>query len=158
MNNTTSALIGLVILALLITRQLRARPMGRSVPLVLLGVLVVLGVAAMVFGVKSVTTHHPLSAGTLTIVCLSFVVAAAFGAVRALTMQVWRGPAGEAFCKGTMITVVLWLVSMAVHFGMDAWIDHSAKAGVLGFSTIYLYLAVTLGIQAVVVRRRAAAL
>lgn len=158
MNNTTSALIGLAIVALLIPRQLRARPMRKSAPLILLGVLTVLGVAAMAFGVKSVTTQHPLSTTTLALVCLSFVVAAAFGVVRALTMQVWRDPAGEALCKGTAITVVLWLVSMVVHFGMDAWIDHSAKAGVLGFSTIYLYLAITLGIQATMVRRRAAAL
>lgn len=158
MHNGDSIAISLVILALLVRRQLRVRPVRESTSFVLLGVLCVLGVAAFAVGVKSVTKYHPLSASTVVLICASFVLAAVFGVLRALTVRVWRDAAGVAMRQGTAVTMVLWAVSIAVHYGMDAWIDHSTKVGALGFSTVYLYLAVTFGVQSFVIRRRAAAM
>jgi len=156
MNNTTSIALGIVIAALLIRRQLRVRPVRESAPVIFLGVLVVLGIASVSSGVKSVTTYHPLPASAVAILAASLVLAAAFGYVRARSMRVWRGPAGELLSQGTAVTAALWVVAILVHFGMDAWVDHLVKVGSLGFSTIYLYLAVTFGIQGLVLRGRAA--
>ncbi|MGW7575981.1 hypothetical protein [Streptomyces sp. NPDC054765] len=39
---------------------------------------------------------------------------------------------------------------------MEKWIDRTTTAGLLGFSTLDLYLAVTYGVQGHVVRRQAA--
>ncbi|MFI0213099.1 hypothetical protein [Streptomyces lydicus] len=45
-----------------------------------------------------------------------------------------------------------------MHAAMAQWIDHTATAGLLGLSTLHLYLAVTYTVQALLVRRRAARL
>ncbi len=129
-----------------------------SGPLLLLGFLGLLGILAFVFGVASVVKYHPLGATTIALTAASLVVAAGFGAARARTVRVWREPEGRALRQGTVVTTVLWLVSLAVHIGMDRWIDHTTEVGLLGASTLYLYLAVTLAVQSLLVRRRAAAI
>ncbi|MET9416342.1 hypothetical protein ABZY03_19580 [Streptomyces klenkii] len=154
--NNASIVIGIAIVALVIRRQLRTRPVhGKDGP-VLLGILGVLGVLALVFGVASVVKEHPLGGFTIALVAASFVVAAGFGVARARTVTVWRAPEGQLLRKGAPATTVLWLVSVAVHIGLDAWIDHTTGTGLLGASTLYLYLAVTLAVQDLLVRRRAA--
>lgn len=156
MNNSTSAAIGLVIVALILRRQLRTRPVRQSADLRLLGLLGVLGVLALTFGVKSVTDSHPLSPATVILLAVALVVATAFGALRARTVRVWRDPAGLALRKGTAATVALWLASLAAHIGLDVWIDHTTGVGLLGPSTLYAYMAVSVGTQDLAVRRRAA--
>ncbi|MFC5724452.1 hypothetical protein ACFP1Z_30285 [Streptomyces gamaensis] len=155
--NSSSIVIGLVIVALILRRQLRTRPVRDRATFIWIGVLTVLGILAVTFGVKSVTDHHSLSTVTYSALAASCAVAAAFGAVRARTVQVWRGPEGEPLRKGTAVTAVAWLASIAANLGMETWIDSTTGVGVLGFSTVYLYLAVGLGAQALLVRRRAAA-
>jgi hypothetical protein len=150
----TSILIGLLVLALIIRRQLRVRRVRESAPFVLLGILVVLGVVAFTAGLRSVTQDHPLKALTVVLLVVSFVLAAGFGVLRATTVRLTRDRAGEALMQGTAATVALWVVSVGAHFGLDAWIDRTSGGGALGFSTVYLYLAVTLGVQGLVVRRR----
>ncbi|MFE7120569.1 hypothetical protein ACFU99_34585 [Streptomyces sp. NPDC057654] len=149
--------IGLVIVALVIRGQLRTRPVHAKGPVIVLGVLGVLGIAACAFGVASVVKYHPLGAATIALTAASLAIAAGFGAARARTVRVWRAPEGQALRQGTVATMVLWLVSVAVHIGMDRWIDHTTGVGLLGFSTLYLCLAVTLAVQNLFVRRRAAA-
>ncbi|KOG87666.1 hypothetical protein [Streptomyces varsoviensis] len=156
--NNGAIVIGLVIVALLIRGQLRTRPVHGNGPLLLLGFLGLLGLLAFVFGVASVVKYHPLGAATIALTAASLAIAAGFGAARARTMRVWQGPEGQALRRGTAVTTALWLVSLAVHIGMDRWIDHTTGVGLLGASTLYLYLAVTLAVQSLLVRRRAAAL
>ncbi|MFJ2767894.1 hypothetical protein [Streptomyces sp. NPDC087300] len=156
--NGGSIVIGIVIVALVIRRQLRTRPVRGKGGLVLLGVLGALGIVALAFGVASVVEEHPLGAATIALVVASFVVAGGFGLVRARTVKVWCAAEGEVLRKGTPATTALWLVSLVVHVGLDAWIDHTTRVGLLGPSTLYLYLAVTLTVQNLLVRRRAATL
>ncbi|SHE56944.1 hypothetical protein [Streptoalloteichus hindustanus] len=147
--------VWLVVTALVVLRQLRPRPIRRK-PAVVTSVLVgALGVAGTAFGVASVTKYHALSAGTVALVLLTFVVAVAFGAVRALSVRVSHDETGRALRQGTVATVVLWLASVGAHLGMGAWIDHTTHVGLLGTSTIYLYVALTLWTQSGVLRRRA---
>ena len=57
--------------------------------------------------------------------------------------------------QGTVLTAVLWVVSLGAHLAMEVGIDHSSKIAGLGASSLLLYLAVTLGVQREVLRRRA---
>ncbi|MFI9718411.1 hypothetical protein ACIHFE_01970 [Streptomyces sp. NPDC052396] len=158
MNDSTRIALALAIVALIIRRQLRTRPVRETASLIGLGVLAVLGAFAVAFGVMSVTKYHPVPATAWLLITLSLAIGIAFGLARARTVRVWRDTAtGTVLRKGSAWTVGLWLVSLAVHFGMDAWIDQVTKAGFLGVSTIYAYVAVTLGAQFWSVRRRAAA-
>ncbi|MEV5379899.1 MULTISPECIES: hypothetical protein [Streptomyces] len=154
--NNASIVIGIVIVALVIRRQLRTRPVHGKGGVVLLGILGLLGVLALVFGVASVVKEHPLGGATIALVAVCFLVAAGFGVVRARTVKVWRAPEGQLLRKGAPATTALWIVSIAVHVGLDKWIDHTTRTGLLGASTVYLYLAVTLAVQDFLVRRRAA--
>ncbi|MEV0263585.1 hypothetical protein AB0I49_19915 [Streptomyces sp. NPDC050617] len=148
--------IGLVIVVLVLRRQLGTRPVHGRGPVILLGVLGLLGIAALAFGVASVVQYHPLGAATIALTAASLAVSAGFGAARARTVRVWHAAEGRALRRGTVATAVLWFVSMAVHIGMDRWIDHTTGVGMLGLSTLYLCLAVTLTVQHLCVRRRAA--
>ncbi|MFF4285259.1 hypothetical protein ACFY0R_08045 [Streptomyces sp. NPDC001633] len=157
-NHSVSLLIGLVIVALIIRRQLRTRPVRPRASLIGPAVLGVLGVAALAFGVASVVKEHPLTPPVIALVVATLVIGVPLGLVRATTVRVWHDPERGVLRQGTLITTALWLVSAAVHAGMAEWIDHTAAAGLLGFSTLYLYLCVTYGVQGHMVRRRAAAL
>ncbi|MFI0784641.1 hypothetical protein ACH4Q6_03455 [Streptomyces lydicus] len=158
MHTTAGPALALLVVALIVRRQLRTRPVRAAAPLIGTAVLGVLGVVALTFGVASATEHHPLTAPTVALVVLTLALAVPLGVVRARTVRVWRGPDGGALRKGTALTTALWLVSAAVHAAMAQWIDHTATGGLLGLSTLHLYLAVTYTVQALLVRRRAARL
>ncbi|MFI9355867.1 hypothetical protein ACWGQL_03115 [Streptomyces lydicus] len=159
MHTTTAGpAIALLVVALIIRRQLRTRPVRARASLIGPAVLGVLGVVALTFGVASATKDHPLTALPVALVVLTLALAVPLGVVRARTVRVWRGPDGGVLRKGTALTTALWLVSAAVHAAMAQWIDHTAPAGLLGLSTLHLYLAVTYTVQALLVRRRAARL
>ncbi|MFH8678401.1 hypothetical protein [Streptomyces lydicus] len=158
MHTTAGPALALLVVALIVRRQLRTRPVRATAPLIGTAVLGVLGVVALTFGVASATAHHPLTAPTVALVVLTLALAVPLGVVRARTVRVWRGPDGGALRKGTALTTALWLGSAAVHAAMAQWIDHTATGGLLGLSTLHLYLAVTYTVQALLVRRRAARL
>ena len=89
---------------------------------------------------------------------VSLMAGAGLGAIRAATVRIWRAQDGSAWRQGTMLTAALWLVSLATHLALDGIIDHFSRISALGTSTILVYLAVTLGVQREIVRRRAAPL
>ncbi|MFF8789814.1 hypothetical protein [Streptomyces sp. NPDC015125] len=150
--------IAVLVVGLAVRQQLRTRRVRRFGSLLTPAVFAVLGVSGIAFGVASVAEHHPLTAFPVALLVVSLVVAAGFGAARARTVRVWRGPRGEVLRKGTAATTGLWLISAGVHFGLGLWIDHAAGAGVLGVVSLYAYLAIGLGTQNLLVRGRAAAL
>ncbi|GAB7031391.1 hypothetical protein AB0G35_08245 [Streptomyces sp. NPDC021749] len=158
LNHNVGLLIGLLVVAVIIRRQLRTRPVRPRASLIGPAVLGVLGVAALSLGVASVVEEHPLTPATAALVVATLALGVPLGLVRATTVRVWHDPERGALRKGTLITTALWLVSAALHAGMAQWIDHTAAAGLLGFSTLYLYLCVTYGVQGHAVRRRAARL
>jgi hypothetical protein len=85
----------------------------------------------------------------------SLVIGGALGAARAFSAKLWRNQDGSAMSQGTPVTAVLWVISLGAHLAMEVGIDHSTKIGGLGASSLLLYLAVTLGVQREVLRRRA---
>jgi hypothetical protein len=77
-----------------------------------------------------------------------------FGAIRALTVRLTPFAQGVVQ-QATWLTIGLWAVSIAVHFSTAALISSlHGPVGVTGASVL-LYLAISLGVQNAVVRRRA---
>ncbi len=83
----------------------------------------------------------------------SLVLAAVFGVLRAATVRIWLQE-GRPWSRGSWVTASLWIVALAAHLGYDALVADHSIAG-LGNAAIVLYLAVSLGIQRLVVHQRA---
>ena len=66
---------------------------------------------------------------------LSLLAGAGMGAIRAVTVTIWRAEDGSAWRHGTKFTAALWLVSLAAHFVLDALVEHSTQIP-LGTSSI----------------------
>jgi hypothetical protein len=137
--------VGVAVLALLITRQLQPRPVrsGFRVPLIL-------GIIGLVELFSFMRREHG-GAGIVASLAGSLVIAAVLGAIRARTVRLWLKD-GQPWRKGTWLTAVLWIVSLAAHLGYDNVV--AGKSG-LGNATILLYLAVTFVAQRLVLEARA---
>jgi hypothetical protein len=138
-------LIGVAVLGLLITRQLQPRPVRSSFRLPL-----IIGLIGLVELFSFVKKEHG-GVGMVASLAGSLVIAAVLGAIRARTVQLWLKD-GQPWRKGTWLTAVLWIVSLAAHLGYDSLVD--GKSG-LGTATILLYLAVTFAAQRLVLQARA---
>ena len=149
MSVALDVILGLVVLALLIYRQLRSRPVSAS-GLRLIAILVVIGVIQTY---QFLDKHH---SGAVTYAALggSLVLAAVFGALRAATVKVWL-QGDQAWSKGNWLTAVLWILALAAHLGYDALVTPGRGSSGLGAATVVLYLAVSLGIQRVITQVRA---
>jgi hypothetical protein len=149
MNSQTlfELVIGVAVLGLLIYRNLRARPVRQANQRLYL----ILGVIGVIETFQYVDKHHD---GALAVAALlgSLVLAAGFGAVRALTVHVWMQN-GQAWSKGNWLTAGLWVVALAAHLGYDAALGKQLAG--LGDATILLYLVASLLTQRVIVLARA---
>ena len=151
--NLTNLIIGVLVLVLLLSRQLVTRRLSESYRLsVILGVIGIVEFATFLKG-------HPKDDGGIAAALIgSLVIAAAFGAIRALTVRVWRDN-GQLLRKGTWVTAVLWVLSFAAHLGYDDLVaGHitGKNGGNVGDATILLYLVVTLTIQRFILLNRVA--
>lgn len=149
--STTNIVIGLAVLALLLVRQLSKRSVKEDQQPIFLLVLLAIGVV----DVGGFARSHPISATAIVMLVASLLVAAAFGAIRAYTVRLWREE-GTLYQQGSLITVGLWLVAIAAHFGIDILVDRSSPAQGLAGAALTLYIAVSFGVQRFVVRSRAA--
>jgi hypothetical protein len=142
--------VGALILILVLLRQVRVRPVPRvfqpRLP-------VVIGVIGLLEMFSYAGSHHVSSAAWLWVAGTLVVGALGVGALRGLSMRVWKGD-GWVLRQGGAITMALWLVSLLVHFAGDAGQGHAGAAGLEGASFL-LYLGVTLCAQYYVVYRRA---
>jgi hypothetical protein len=141
--------IAIAVLALIIYRQVRPRPLRSSLRLPL--ILAVAGLAEMTSYLKTQHSHAALTAQLAG----SLVLAAAFGIARARTVRLFFRQ-GQWWTQGSWLTAVLWVVSLAAHLGYDALLGHGASTGQAGNATILLYAAVTYAAQWLVAQARAA--
>lgn len=134
-----SIVISVAILALILYRQLQVRRTSSRM---------VLPIVVLVIGVVSLTRGSTrLTGGELGIlIALLAVDAGGLGAVRALTVRLWRDQQ-DVLRQGTWVTIVLWLVGLGIHEGVDA-IAHIPASSTL------LYLGVTLLAQQAVLQLR----
>jgi hypothetical protein len=150
-SNGVNIVIGLVVLLWLLSRQVQKRQVREDRKPTVMLVLLVLGVIQLADFFKG------SASATTTVVLLlvaSFVLAAVFGVIRAYTVHLWRAD-GQLWRQGTWLTVVLWIVAIGIHIGMDFVIDGNGAAKGLSGASIMLYLAVSLGAQRLVVQSRA---
>jgi len=142
-------IVGAAVLALLIYRQLVARPVNAST----LRILAILGVVGVVQTAQFLGQNHS-SALTYGLIAGSLVLAAVFGALRAATVRIWI-EGGQAWSRGNWLTALLWIAAVAAHLGYDALVADGHGNSGLGSATVVLYLAVSLGFQRVIVQQRA---
>jgi hypothetical protein len=147
-DSSVNILIGLVVLAWLLWRQTQKRLVREDRRPTVLLILLVLGVVQLSAYLKTTST----SATVILLLVGSLVLAAGFGVVRAHSVKLWRQD-GQLWRQGTWLTIVLWVVAIGVHIGLDVLFDSSAKG--LSGASILLYLAVSLGVQRFVVQSRA---
>jgi Ca2+/Na+ antiporter len=144
-------LIALAVLALILTRQLRRRPVREEQPY---RIMLVLGVVGLVETVQF-HQHHDVSTSAWALLVASLAVGAGFGALRGMTVHVWR-EAGTLYRQGNVATLVLWIVGLGLHLSVDLLIKRvDADAAGLSNTAILLYLAITLGAQQALVLERA---
>ena len=152
--SVVNIVLGVLVLALILRRQLRIRPVRDDARLGILALIAVLGVSSMA---RTLHGHH-VSSAAIGVLAVSLVAAGVLGGVRGYTVQVWREPTGPVLRKGTALTAALWIVAVAVHVAADIWLDDLSDIAGLGTSTILVYLVITWAVQGVVVRSRAARL
>lgn len=149
-NNTVSIVIGILALLFVLARQLQKRPVREDRGMRFMLILAVVGL----YEIGTYLAHHSAHATAIGIVAGSLVVAAVFGAIRAYTVRLWRED-GVLYRQGNALTLLLWLVAIGAHFGLDILVDHSGGGSGLASSALVLYIAVSLGVQRLVVGRRA---
>jgi hypothetical protein len=152
--NLTNLLIGIAVLALLLWRQLAVRRLSESYRFSV--ILAVIGVIEFADFLKG----HPKDSGAIAAaVAGSLVLAGLFGWVRALTVRVWRQDGGQLLRKGTWLTALLWVISLAVHLGYDDLVAGHVtgkNGGSVADATVVLYLVITLTVQRYALLRRVA--
>ncbi|MFC8732946.1 hypothetical protein ACFT5B_10840 [Luteimicrobium sp. NPDC057192] len=150
-----NVVLGLLVLAWVLSRQVQKRPVTPSsfrVPVILAAV----GPYETASFVRDAAPSSGVPVGVVALLVLGVVVGGALAAVRGYQMRVWRDTDGTVVRQGTALTVLLWLVAIAAHLGIDVAIDHvSHPLAGLGSVSLVLYLGVVLGIQGLVVQHRA---
>jgi hypothetical protein len=146
-----SALLGLVVFAWILLRQVRVRPVPRALSLrapVFIGLLGLLTMSSYA------GSHHVGAAAWAWVVGTMLVGAVGLGLLRGVSVNVWATE-NWVLRQGTGFTVALWLLSLAVHFVGDAVGTHASSGAGLDGSSLLLYLGLTLGVQTAIVQRRA---
>jgi hypothetical protein len=152
-----NVVIGVAVLALLLFRQLQPRRVREDGAMRLTLILLVVGVIQA----YPVVSSHPPTTIVVVLLLAGLVSGAVFGIARAYTTRLWiktdaEGEGnGEVWRQGNWLTLVLWLVAVGLHFGIDYLSEQQGAPAGLGSSTIVLYLAVTLGIQRYITQQRA---
>jgi hypothetical protein len=155
MNTQTllSLLIGVAFVGLLIYRNLVARPVRQNNP----RLYVILGILGLIETVDFIQKNHVDTTVAVAALAGSLVLAAVFGAIRAITVRVWMKD-GQPWSQGNVLTAVLWIIALGAHLGYDALIGHDKGVGDIGSATVLLYLVVSLAVQRLVITTRASKL
>lgn len=149
--SVANVLIALALVAFIVYRQLRTRRVSEAQPYRLVLILGVIGLIET----WQFRQQHVVSGEAWALLAASLVVGAGFGALRGRTTHVWRD-GGVLYRRGNALTLALWLVGLALHLGVDVAIKHvDASAAGLGSISVLVYLAVTLGVQQMLVLQRA---
>lgn len=130
-------------------RQTQPKAVKEERPYVLMIILAALGLVQIVQ--LSQKVNIPLEAYVLMVIGL--VSGAAFGLLRGSLLHVWRNAEGVLMRQGNWVTVVLWIVGLGVHLGLDqlatlfAPSDAHSAAESLGGTSVTLYIGITLAAQ-----------
>ena len=144
------ALVALALLAWVIRRQLLPRPV-RDRRLRLVGVLTVVGVVQVALAVSDGPQPGPIGWALLAV---GLVVGAVLGVWRSATMRLWFVE-GRAWVQGGWPTLVLWVIGIGAHVGLDLLsraVDPAAEP--VNAASVLLFVGVSLGAQALATGRQ----
>lgn len=146
-NPLVIALVAVAALALVLTRQLRERPVGgRSLTLPL--VLSAIGLITLA------QAHPPVTALGVGLAVVELAVVAGFGVLRGRSVQLFVKE-GVPYQRGGARTVTLWVLTVGVRIGLGV-LAAALGAGALTEATLLLSLGISLVVQALVVQQRVA--
>ena len=146
--NAASLFIGVLVLGLVIWRQLIPRRVRSNMRIVL-----VLAVIGLIQTGQYLHGRH-LDATLIAEILGSLVLAGLFGLARAATVKLFLRD-GQWWSRGSWVTAILWVVSVAAHLGFDYLVGgHGTGSTSFGNATLLLYLAVTFAVQRMVVIAR----
>lgn len=148
MTSTTliSGILSILILAWLLTNQLRLRPLRSLRRRSTIGIALIVG---GIFQALPFLQTHPLNALDFALLALSLLIGMGLATVRARTINFFPRE-DRLYIRGTWLTAALWIVGIAQHLLMDALITPG-----LGMATLTLYFGPVLLAQAAVVSLRA---
>jgi hypothetical protein len=156
--NTTplaDAVIGLAVIGWLLYRQLTPRLVKTDGGGRMLLILAVVGIVQLA---QFVQTSGWVGGFGIGLLVVSLVLAAVFATVRAYSVRIWLAADGAWWRRGNALTLVLWLLSIGSHFGVDVLAVKLAGPGSdvqgIGDASLVLYIAVSLGLQNLLVARR----
>jgi hypothetical protein len=140
----TSGLIALAIAALVIARQFSTRRVVSSWTLIP-------PIGLFVYGLTGIGS---LDATGFALLGVNVLLALGFGVARASTMRIWTSSRGELLMRGTVLTLVLWALTIGARLGVYA-VERSAGLGLPSTGAALLIpAAVTLGALIVAVYLR----
>lgn len=152
-HSVLTALVGVVVFAFILYRQLRSRPVGGASGYRRPAIFAAVGIF---FTLQYLSTNR-VTATAVGALVVSLLVGAGLAWLRAWSVRLWHRE-GEWWRRGTAVTLVLWLCAIGSHLGIDALVGHLDPAeGLgrgLGNATTLLYLGLSLGLQHLVLLRR----
>lgn len=152
MNIASTAAITVLVVVFILYRQTREQPLKDN----LFKLPLIIGIIGVFETAQYLGGGHHVTVGATVAVLVGFVVAAILAVPRAHSMQVYRNPAGVMVRKGGALTIVLWVVAIAAHVAISlvvpAFFGDGIQHGMGGLdgASIMIYLAISLGAQAVV--------
>ena len=151
MRSAANIVIGVLVLAWILYRQLRPRAVREDSPYRVMAILAIIGVLEL----AQFSNDHRVPSEAWAYLVVSLVIGAGFGVLRGRYVHVWRQD-GVLTRQGNVSTIVLWVVGIAIHLGFDTLIGRtSSEAKGLASTAILLYLAIALAAQQYVTLRRA---
>ncbi len=146
-----AVVLEVTLVALLLVRQRRIRPVR---PRLALRLPIILGLIGL-WQLLDFTNHRHLAASVVAVLLGSLVVGAGLlGALRAATVHIWA-QSPFVLRQGTWVTMGLWVVSLALHFAAGWAIAALNGPDQLASASLVLYLGITYGVQTAVVHHRA---
>ncbi|WP_143461931.1 hypothetical protein [Levilactobacillus enshiensis] len=133
----TNWVLGMWLVWMVVKRQLAPRVIRFKVKF--LGLVILLGMASISDAFQKqhlqITVQQAVIFGSL-----SLLGAVLFGALRAQSYRLWINEAGVVMRQGNWLTLLWWVIGVAVHLGVDQlWTGSS--------TTLLLYLGTTLLVQ-----------
>ncbi|HZV50126.1 MAG TPA: hypothetical protein VFD49_10210 [Candidatus Dormibacteraeota bacterium] len=147
-NPLVEVVIVAVALVALIGRQLTARPLNERR-------LWLMPLAALAYGAYRLLQAPGPDAATLATLALEAAVLGGLGLARGASIRVWTSPEGVPMSRGTLLTLGLWAVAIAVRLGAALLQGGGGSAGV---GELIFLVGVSFATQNAVIWARAQAL
>lgn len=145
-------LLYVVIAALVVWRVVFRQLRGST--LTVRGLLIIPGVL-LVLGLENCVRALPQASGSeIALLAVDLMVLLGLGIARAASTTLGTRN-GYAFQKGTTLTLVLWLVTIAVRIGFGVLGARTGLAGPLTSAAIMLSMGLSIGVQNLLVYNRA---